>query len=244
LFFTGEIFLSLSIDFVPLPNDLNLHSVIDMVVTTLDARDPYTFEHSYRVAYIAEMLAEAMCLPPNQCSLIHHAAHLHDIGKIGVSDKVLNKPGKLTEEERLELQLHPSIGCTILSKTPEFAAMAKIVRHHHERWDGNGYPDGLMGMNIPLESRIIGLADAFDAITSDRPYRATKSHEWALDEIQRHTGSQFCPECVEVFLTQRAKLKIGLYQSNKAAISHHHANVEHHTLMHSRRILPVQLLQV
>jgi HD-GYP domain-containing protein (c-di-GMP phosphodiesterase class II) len=87
--------LSLSLDFVPLPRALNLHSVIDMVVTTLDARDPYTFEHSYRVAYIAEMLAEAMCLPQSQCRLIHHAAHLHDIGKIGVSDKVLNKPGKL-----------------------------------------------------------------------------------------------------------------------------------------------------
>lgn len=235
--------MSLSLDFVPLPRALNLHSVIDMVVTTLDARDPYTFEHSYRVAYIAEMLAEAMCLPQSQCRLIHHAAHLHDIGKIGVSDKVLNKPGKLTNEERLELQLHPSIGCTILSKTPEFATMARIVRHHHERWDGTGYPDGLRGEEIPLESRIIGLADAFDAITSHRPYRATKSHEWALDEISRHSGSQFCKECVDVFFTQRKKLKIGLYQSGKTATSLHYANIEHQTIMHSQKVTLSSLLQ-
>ena len=230
---------SLSYDSAPLPDDLNLHSVIDMVVTTLDARDPYTFEHSYRVALLAELLAEAMCLSPSRCNLVHHAAHLHDIGKIGVSDKVLNKAGKLTHEEMRELQLHSSIGYTILSKTPEFATMARIVRHHHERWDGNGYPDGLKGQDIPLESRIIGLVDAFDAMTSDRPYRAGKTHEWALNEIQKHAGSQFCPECVEYFLAQRARLKISLYQSSKTAISHHQANIDHQNLMHSRRIAPL-----
>lgn len=230
---------SLPPDFAPLPSELNLHAVIDMVVTTLDARDPYTFEHSYRVAFLAEMLAEAMCLSPSQCVLVHLAAHLHDIGKIGVSDRVLNKPGRLTAEEMLELQLHPSIGYTILSKTPEFATIARIVRHHHERWDGNGYPDGLKGENIPLESRIIGLVDAFDAMTSDRPYRARKSHEWALAEIQRHAGNQFCPECVEVFLAQRAQLKISQYQSSKTATSHHQANLEHRTLMHSKRVMPL-----
>ena len=147
------------LNYIPLPADLSLHSVIDMVVTTLDTRDPYTFEHSYRVAGLAELLAEAMGLSPGQCHLVHYAAHLHDIGKIGVSDKALNKPGKLTHEEMLELQAHSAIGSMILGKTPEFASMARIVRHHHERWDGMGYPDGLSGVDIPLESRIIGLVE-------------------------------------------------------------------------------------
>lgn len=108
----------------PLPDTLRLHSVIDMVVTTLDVRDPYTFEHSYRVAGLAEMLAQAMHLSPEQCHLVHYAAHLHDIGKIGVSDKVLNKPGKLTAEEMAELQSHSLLGHAILGKIPELAGLA------------------------------------------------------------------------------------------------------------------------
>lgn len=230
----------LSADFQDiLPDTLALHSVINMVVTTLDARDPYTFEHSHRVAGMAELLAEAIGLSPDRCHLIHYAAHLHDIGKIGVPDHVLNKPGRLSREEMLELQKHSIVGFTILSKTPEFAAMAEIVRYHHERWDGRGYPDGLKGVEIPFESRIIGLVDAFDAMTSDRPYRTKKTHEWALEEIVRHAGSQFCPSCVEAFLTLRGKLKFSQYQSSKTASDHHEANVGHHSLMHSRRITPI-----
>ncbi|WP_156792224.1 HD-GYP domain-containing protein [Desulfotalea psychrophila] len=219
-----------------LPSVLGLHSVVDMVVATLDIRDPYTSEHSHRVAGLAELLAEAMALSPEQCRLVHYAAHLHDIGKIGVSDSTLNKIGKLTAEEMAEMQAHSEIGAMILSKNPEFTLLAEIVRHHHERWDGKGYPDGISGDAIPLESRIIGLADAFDAMTSDRPYRAHKTHEWALEEIKKHAGSQFCPECVSIFLTLRAKLKLNQYQSSKRAFSHHQANVRHHTLMHSQRI--------
>ena len=221
-----------------LPATLALHSVVDMVVTTLDARDPYTFEHSYRVAGMAELLAEAIGLAPHRCHLIHYAAHLHDIGKIGIQDHILNKAGRLEREEMLELQKHPVVGFTILSKTPEFAVMAKIVRHHHERWDGKGYPDGLKGAEAPLEARIIGLVDAFDAMTSDRPYRPKKTHEWALEEIIRHAGSQFCPTCVEAFLPLRGKLKFSQYQSSKTASDQHDANVDHHSLMHSRRISP------
>ena len=219
-----------------LPRTLELHAVIDMVVTTLDARDPYTFEHSYRVAAMAELLAEAMGIGPERRHAVHYAAHLHDIGKIGVSDQVLNKPGKLAAEEMLELQKHAVVGYMILSKIPQLADLAEIVRHHHERWDGRGYPDGLRGEAIPVEARIIGLVDAFDAMTSDRPYRAKRTHEWALEEITRHAGSQFCPSCVEAFVMLRHRLKIIQYQSSKSASSQHLANVEHQSLMHSVRI--------
>lgn len=220
----------------PLPDTLRLHSVIDMVVTTLDIRDPYTFEHSYRVAGLAEMLAQAMHLSPEQCHLVHYAAHLHDIGKIGFSDKVLNKPGKLTAEEMAELQSHSLLGHAILGKIPELAGLAHIVRHHHERWDGAGYPDGLSGQDIPLESRIIGLVDAFDAMTSNRPYRHRMSHFWALEEIGKHAGSQFCPNCAEVFLAHRAKVKMSQYQGRITAFAHHLDQVRHDSLMHSRRL--------
>lgn len=219
-----------------LPVVLDLHSVVNMVVTTLDARDPSTYEHSYRVAGLAEVMAEHMALQAGRCRLVHYAAHLHDIGKIGVADQVLNKPGILNQEEFAELQKHPVIGSEILNKIPEFNVLATIVRHHHERWDGRGYPDGLAGEEIPLESRIISLVDAFDAMTSDRPYRRRKSHEWALGEIVEHAGSQFCPHCVETFLALRSKLKISQYLGRKSAFAGHRVGIEHDALMHSFRV--------
>ncbi len=207
-----------------------------MVITTLDIRDPYTFEHSYRVAGLAEILAEAMKIPKPEINLIHYSAHLHDIGKIGISDEVLNKSGKLTNEEIAQIQSHSAIGSMILNKNPEFKGIAKVVRHHHERWDGSGYPDGLSREDIPIESRIIGLVDAFDAMTSDRPYRKRKSHEWAMKEIKDHSGSQFCPKCVESFLTLRSKLKLNQFQSSQKATTQHQENFSHDNLMHSQRI--------
>jgi len=222
-----------------LPEVIDFHTVVDMVITTLDIRDPYTFEHSYRVAGLAEILAEAMNIFSPEKDIIHYSAHLHDIGKIGVSDEILNKPGKLTNEEIVQIQSHSAIGSMILSKNPEFRGIARIVRHHHERWDGNGYPNGLTKENIPIESRIIGLVDAFDAMTSDRPYRKSKSHEWALKEIREHAGSQFCPKCVEAFLTLRSKLKLSQFQSSQKATTQHQANFSHDDLMHSQRVEPI-----
>lgn len=227
----------------PLPEAIDFHTVIDIVITTLDIRDPYTFEHSYRVAGLAELLSEAMGLSSLQHDVIHYAAHLHDIGKIGVPDSVLNKPGKLTGEEIVQIQSHSTIGAMILGKNPQLSWFAKIVRHHHERWDGSGYPDGLSGNDIPLESRIIGLVDAFDAITSDRPYRKRKSHEWALNEIAEHAGCQFCPDCVEAFVQLRPKLKLNQFQSSQKATTQHKANIAHEHLLHSQRIDPAQTWQ-
>lgn len=218
------------------PGVMDFHAVVDMVITTLDIRDPYTFEHSYRVAGLSEILAEAMKLPISQKDLVHYSAHLHDIGKIGVSDDILNKTGKLTNDEIIQIQSHSSIGAMILSKNPEFKEIAKIVRHHHERWDGNGYPDGLTGERIPIESRLIGLVDAFDAMTSDRPYRKKESHEWALKEIKAHAGTQFCPQCVEAFITLRSKLKLSQFRSSQKAINQHQTNLSHGDLMHSQRL--------
>lgn len=222
-----------------LPDVLDIHTVVDMIITTLDIRDPYTFEHSYRVAGLAELLADSMNLSSLKKDMVHYAAHLHDIGKIGVPDEILNKPGKLTREEIVQIQSHSAIGSMILNKSPGFKELAKIVRHHHERWDGTGYPDGLREEEIPLESRIIGLVDAFDAMTSDRPYRKGKSHEWALDEIQKHAKNQFCPECVDYFFTLRSKLKLKQYQSSQKAIGQHQSNFAHDALIHSQRVEPL-----
>lgn len=217
-------------------SEVNIHSVVDLVVTTLDAKDPTTFEHSYRVAELTEWLADAMNLPRSRREALHIAAHLHDIGKVGVSDPVLNKVGPLSEDEKLQLQSHSVIGFNILNRLPSLARLARFVRHHHERWDGLGYPDGLAGESIPLESRIIALADSLDAMTSNRPYRYRKTYEWALQEVQDHAGSQFCPKCVEILLSRKAELKILLYHSRQQAQERHNAYVGHEELMHSRRV--------
>lgn len=130
---------------------------------------------------------------------VHIAAHLHDIGKIGVCDNSLNKAGKLTTAEMADMQMHPRIGFNILQRLPSFREIARIVLHHHERWDGRGYPDGLRGEAIPPESRIIAVADAFDAMTSDRPYRTGISVDDAAAEIYRHAGEQFDDRVVAPF---------------------------------------------
>ncbi len=178
---------------------VSLHELIDVITTTLDARDPYTFEHSFRVAKYSEAISVAMGLDSEIHERVHIAAHIHDFGKVGVSDKVLNKPGKLTKEEMEEMQLHSRIGYNILQRLPLFRKLSNIVLYHHERVDGQGYPEGLSGVTIPLESRIIAVADAFDAMTSDRSYRAGRSFEDAAREINEHSGEQFSPIVVEHF---------------------------------------------
>ena len=161
----------------------------------LDIRDPRTARHSDTVGRYAEAMARTLGLAPDRVERIRLAAILHDIGKIGIADSILYKPGPLSDEEWVEIRNHPEIGARLLS-APGLDDLRAWILAHHERLDGAGYPHGLSGDEIPLEARIIAVADAFEAIVADRPYRAGRSAEEALDELERCSGSQFDPEVV------------------------------------------------
>ncbi|UCF30930.1 MAG: response regulator [bacterium] len=170
---------------------------VQSLINAIEARDSYTRGHSQRVTRYTELITEVLQLPGEAASEIRLAAQLHDIGKLGMSDFVLSKSGKLTEEEFDLIRKHPDVGYAILQPIlPGQALLA--VRHHHERWDGGGYPHGLAGEEIPLSARIIALADAFDAMTSRRVYRSAMNTRQARDEILRCSGSQFDPALVEL----------------------------------------------
>ena len=174
---------------------------IQSLAEALELKDPYTRGHSIRVSRYALAIAEAMGLDEESTRQIELGGHLHDIGKIGVREAVLNKAGKLTPEEYKHIMTHPVLGWRILKPLLGDAPIAlDIVRSHHERFDGKGVPDGLVGGEIPREARIITVADAFDAMMSVRPYRKGLSYSEAITEIQRHSGSQFDPEVIAAFL--------------------------------------------
>jgi HD-GYP domain-containing protein (c-di-GMP phosphodiesterase class II) len=167
---------------------------------TVDAKDPYTAGHAERVGELAEATAVAMGLGLYEQNLVKEAAQLHDIGKIGVSDSVLGKTGRLTEEEYEEIRRHPEQGARIVGALRSMAPLVPVIRHHHERWDGKGYPDGLAGEDIPVGARIMAIADTYDAMTSDRPYRRAMLPVEAFDEIKGLAGSQFEPAVVRAFV--------------------------------------------
>ncbi len=164
----------------------------------VDARDVYTGSHSSRVADLAAKIAQRMGLPGEEIELARLAGSLHDLGKLAIPEEILRKPGPLTDAERLVLERHPQIGYRMLESLG-VDPVADWVLHHHERWDGSGYPDGLPGDSIPLGARIIFVADAYDAMTSDRVYRSRLSDEEALSELERCAGSQFDPNVVHAF---------------------------------------------
>lgn len=221
-----------------LPEQIKIHDLVDVVITTLDARDPYTYEHSFRVAHFSEVISRKMGLSESAHQKLHIAAHLHDIGKIGVPDNVLNKPGRLSKDEMLAIQTHPRIGCNILGRLPDFRDIAGIVLCHHERYDGKGYPGGLKGELIPIESRIICLSDALDAMTSDRPYRKGMPFEKAVNEINHHRGDQFDPNVVDSFNMILDELYS--FISSGDLSDQHHAYSGHEDLMHSRMVFQEQ----
>lgn len=173
---------------------------IEALTNALEAKDNYTFGHSSEVATISMDVARELKLPQEELFKLNVASILHDVGKIGIPDQVLNKPDKLTSDEYDLIKLHPSIGAKIIASIPSPTEIATMIRHHHARWDGAGYPDKLAGVGIPLGSRIIAVADCYQAIVSDRPYRKGRSHEEAVEEIRRCSGSQFDPLVVEAFL--------------------------------------------
>lgn len=179
-------------------------------ITTLadmvELRDRYTGGHTRRVTQYSTMLGEKLDLPEDQMELIRIGTPLHDIGKIGIADAILQKPGRLTAREYAEMQSHTTLGAHYLAGIPELAPIIPIVRNHHERWDGTGYPDRLVGEEIPLLARIVAVCDAFDAMTSDRPYHENKKGkppEVAFAEIARQIGRQFDPVIATAFLDIR-----------------------------------------
>ena len=175
-------------------------SAIYALVSAVEAKDPYTYGHSRKVNTYAVALAEAIGLSPEEVSRVSTAALLHDIGKIGVPDKVLNKKGKLNREDWEAIKSHPKLGATIVGNIPNLVPCVSSILHHHERWDGGGYPEGLKGEEISIEARILAIADSFEAMSSARPYRPALCREKVLKELHRGTGSQFDPELVKVFI--------------------------------------------
>ena len=174
---------------------------ITAVVNTLEARDSYTRGHTGRVTLIAKAIAAHMGLTDEDLYIIEIGALLHDVGKIGVTDAILRKPGPLDSEEYEQILEHPAKGRNILSSIGYLEKMIPCVLHHHERYDGSGYPERLAGADIPLPGRIISVADAFDAMTSDRPYRSSMPVPRALAELRRGAGRQFDPKVVRAFLS-------------------------------------------
>jgi HD-GYP domain-containing protein (c-di-GMP phosphodiesterase class II) len=173
---------------------------LNAVVNTLEARDPYTRGHTERVTTIAKAIAGRMGLSDEELFTIEIGALLHDVGKIGVTDEILRKPGPLDSGEYEDIQEHPAKGRAILSNIAYLKGAIPCVLHHHERYDGSGYPERLAGADIPLPGRIISVADAVDAMTSNRPYRQAMPWRRALAELRRGAGRQFDPKVVRAFL--------------------------------------------
>ncbi|MBU1863623.1 MAG: response regulator [Candidatus Omnitrophica bacterium] len=175
--------------------------IITALISAMEAKDSYTAHHSENVAKYSVALAKEMMLPSDEVELIDRAAQLHDIGKIGILDMVLNKPGKLTEEEFDQIKQHPLKAGEILKPLDFLGSAIQLVTHHHERYDGRGYPFGTPGDQIPLGARIIAVADTYDAIMSERPYRVRQfTKEECIEEIRKNIGSQFDPKVVAAFM--------------------------------------------
>src|SRR5213594_969928 len=173
---------------------------VESLAIALEAKDRYTAGHSQRVAKFARLIARSLGMPREEVEIVGQVALLHDIGKIGMLDKILNKPSNLTPEEREAIKAHPVVGAQILGPVATFERHVAGIKHHHEMYDGTGYPDRLKGTEIPLSARIVCLADAFDAMTSTRPYRVGLPLDFAMQEMQKMSGRQFCPDCVEAFV--------------------------------------------
>ncbi len=179
----------------------SLHSsIMTNIKTTMFEKSHETQEHAERLATLAKMLGQSLCLTENQIVELELLSTLHDIGKISIDDNILSKPGRLTDDEWLEIKKHPQVGYRIAYAAPELKQIAEYILYHHERWDGKGYPQGLVGEAIPLLSRIIAIVDSYDAMTQDRSYRRAMTMEAAVTEIEKNAGNQFDPVIAEIFV--------------------------------------------
>lgn len=188
--------LNTALEEIVAPEMAMLHTLTEV----LEARDGYTAGHSNSVSKYAGLIARHMGLSDAEIGTVERAAMLHDIGKVGVPDAVLLKPGPLNDEEWSAICDHPSVGARILAPLEAFRSEAQLLLHHHERWNGRGYPSGLSGEAIPLGSRILAVADVFNALTSARPYRAAHSVEEGISMLRKMAGVQLDPKAVEAFL--------------------------------------------
>lgn len=184
---------------------------IQALASAIEAKDPYTKGHSERVAKLAVAIAEELKMDNDLISNLHYAALLHDIGKIGIPEPILNKPCKLSEEEFAKIKVHPELGANIVKKVDFLLQASFFIRYHHERLSGSGYPEGLKGEEIPLGAQIIAVADVFDALTTDRPYRKAMTVEEALMEIEQASGVDFRPDVVRALKRVLEKEKSGGY---------------------------------
>jgi HD-GYP domain-containing protein (c-di-GMP phosphodiesterase class II) len=176
------------------------NTIINTMLATMEAKSMETEEHAKRIKNICLTIGQEIGLSDKQLDELSLLAVLHDIGKIGINESILQKNGPLNEQEWAEMRKHPEIGYRIAQNTPELAPVAEYILGHHERWDGKGYPRGYTGTSIPQLSRILAVADAYDAMTNDRIYRKAMSQAEAIEELKRNAGYQFDPAVVEVFL--------------------------------------------
>ena len=194
---------------------------IEALASAVEARDPYTHGHTQRVGEYAVVLATALGCEATEIAAIKRASVLHDIGKIGIEDHILRKQARLDPEEQLRMQKHPVIGVDMLKGIDFLDPVLRLIRHHHERWDGNGYPDAIREDEIPLGARILAVADAVDAMTSDRPYRAARTFEYAKAEILKGSATHFDPEVVTAFIKSQRAIETLLQEAPQDEVHHH-----------------------
>jgi HD-GYP domain-containing protein (c-di-GMP phosphodiesterase class II) len=184
------------------------HQALTDLVEIIELRDPYTAGHSHRVAHLARALALQVGMTHEEADLVEGAGRVHDLGKVAIDPLVLTKPGRLTDQEYDEMKRHPGLGADVIARFASYQDGVPLIRHHHERWDGAGYPDGLRGEQIPLGARILAVADTYDALTSTRAYRDAKHHTFALQILAEGAGTQWDPAVVDALVAHVGRAEV------------------------------------